>query len=88
MSDHHNELGRRKFMRNVLLAGGAAGLGASGLGALSRLASGQDEEADERFYVFAYFSGGWDVLLGIDPRNPAVFNEENLGATRIQPIGS
>lgn len=85
MSDHHNELGRRKFMRNVLLAGGAAGLGASGLGALSRLASGQDEEADERFYVFAYFSGGWDVLLGLDPRNPEHFKDENLGATRIQP---
>ncbi|HEY8426993.1 MAG TPA: DUF1501 domain-containing protein, partial [Sandaracinaceae bacterium] len=39
----------------------------------------------DRFYVFAYFSGGWDVLLGIDPRDPARFNDDNVGVTRIQP---
>ena len=83
---NHNKLGRRNLMRNVLLAGGAAGLGAGGLGALSRLALGQESpEAEDRFYVFAYFNGGWDTLLGIDPRDPAVFNEDNIGATRIQP---
>lgn len=80
-------LGRRALLRNVLFAGGgAAALGAGGLGAMARLASGQDEAAaDEKFYVFCYFSGGWDTLLGIDPRDPSVFGEDAVGTTRIMP---
>jgi uncharacterized protein (DUF1501 family) len=70
----------------MFLAGGAAALGAGGLGTLARLArAGDRPEADERFYVFAYFSGGWDVLLGLDPRDPAVFDGDSVAATRIQP---
>lgn len=78
--------GRRPFLRNLLLGAGAATFGAGGVGALARLARGQDAPAPEdRFYVFAYFSGGWDVLLGLDPRDPGVFNSEQVGVTRIQP---
>lgn len=78
--------GRRELLRRVLFAGGAAALGGAGLGTLARLARGQDEEpAEDRFYVFAYFNGGWDTLLGIDPRDPGVFTDDNVGVTRIQP---
>src|SRR5690606_15551190 len=81
-----HKTGRRRFLENVLFAGGGAmALGAGGLGALARLARGADGDQTEKFYVFAYFNGGWDTLLGIDPRDPMVFDEDNVGATRIMP---
>lgn len=83
--ERRERIGRRTLLRRVLFAGGAGVLGASGLGTLAQLARGSDHEAEERFYVFAYFSGGWDTLLSIDPRDPAVFDSESVGATRIQP---
>lgn len=30
--------------------------------------------APNRRFLFAYFEGGWDLLLGLDPRDPAVTN--------------
>lgn len=85
MTDKKSNVGRRKFLKHVFVAGGAAGLGAAGgLGALSQLAA-QEATGEEKFYVYAYFGGGWDTLLGIDPRDPAVFNEDNVGQTRIMP---
>jgi hypothetical protein len=80
-----SRMGRRSLLRRVLLAGGATVLGAGGLGTLAQLARGNDHAVDDRFYVFAYFAGGWDTLLGIDPRDPGVFDEDAVGATRIQP---
>ncbi|MGE0790886.1 MAG: DUF1501 domain-containing protein [Sandaracinaceae bacterium] len=78
--------GRRRFLKHVLVAGGATGVAAAGgLSALSRLAAQTGPSADEKFYVYAYFSGGWDTLLGIDPRDPAVFNADSVGQTRIMP---
>ena len=29
------------------------------------------QTAPRRRFVFAYFDGGWDILLGLDPRDPA-----------------
>jgi len=78
-----NEMHRRGFLRNVVVAGGASALSVGGLGTLTRLAKGQ--AAEDRFYVFAYFGGGWDVLLGLDPREPDRFNPETVGETRILP---
>jgi uncharacterized protein (DUF1501 family) len=72
---------RRAFLRNSALLGGAAAFfGVDGLSGFARA-----QAAVDRYYVFAYFSGGWDVLLGLDPRNPGVFNNGNLTATKIQP---
>ncbi len=87
LMDHSRKrLGRRRFLEGALLAGGAAGLGAGGLSLITRLAAGLDHEPPEdRFYVFAYFAGGWDTLLGIDPRDPSVFNDDSVGVTRIMP---
>jgi uncharacterized protein (DUF1501 family) len=43
------------------------------------------ERNPDRYFIFAYFSGGWDLLLGLDPRDPTEFTENRLGATAIQP---
>ncbi|MBR56433.1 MAG: hypothetical protein CMH54_00075 [Myxococcales bacterium] len=77
---------RRRFLANSLGAG--AGLAAlTGLGPLSRLAYADNPESpgDDLHFVFAYFSGGWDVLLSLDPRDPDVFTDENRAITLIQP---
>lgn len=39
----------------------------------------------DRYFVFAYFSGGWDGLLAIDPRDPEVFTPGAVSTTGIQP---
>ncbi|MFO0681734.1 MAG: DUF1501 domain-containing protein [Sandaracinus sp.] len=76
---------RRRFLRNVLLAGGGlAGFGGMMPG-IVRLARAAGEHASEAHYVFVYFSGGWDTLLGLDPRDPDDFPEEFIAEHRIQP---
>lgn len=78
-------LSRRRLFQHGLFLGGAGALG--GLGAMSKLARAAEEPEllSDRYYIFCYFSGGWDTLLGLDPRDPALFNEDNVSATRIQP---
>jgi hypothetical protein len=79
-------ISRRNFLRGTLIAGGGlAALG--GLRPLVRLAGAQavNPDAPDRYYVFCYFNGGWDILLGLDPRDPRRFNDGNLRDTRIQP---
>ncbi len=78
---------RRTFLRNALFAGGAlatvAGLG--GLAPVVSLAQAQNAAVDPKYFIFCYFSGGWDILLGLDPRDPRLFTDGNLRTTRIQP---
>lgn len=60
-------------------------MGALGLSPLlgSRLATAA--EAEDRYFIFAYFEGGWDMLLGLDPRDPAIFTDDAVPETGIQP---
>ncbi len=44
-----------------------------------------DEAIPDRYYIFCYFSGAWDILLSLDPRDPAIFHNGNISTTRIQP---
>lgn len=84
----HYPLSRRQFLRRVLvIGGGAAALGGTGFDPLARLARADEvhPDAPARHYVFCYFSGGWDVLLGLDPRDPRDFNNTNMTETLIQP---
>jgi len=76
---------RRSFLRGALGGAGLAAFGA--LTPLQRLAYAQavNPEAPDRNYVFAYFGGGWDILLSLDPRDPTVFHEGAVRTTRIQP---
>lgn len=60
-----------------------AGLGMlSALAPLARPAQGVD--AADRYYIFCYFEGGWDLLLGLDPRDPDAFRDDLKKVTRIQ----
>ncbi|MFT5454186.1 MAG: hypothetical protein ACI9K2_000662, partial [Myxococcota bacterium] len=69
--------------RRSVLGGLAAfsGLGiAPGLLPLARAQTGLDPD---RWFVFCYFSGGWDLLLSLDPRDPASFGGDRRRITRI-----
>lgn len=70
---------RRSFIRRAGLGAGGALL-AGGL--LPSIARAQSETP--RKFVFVYFSGGWDTLLCLDPRDPNVFTEGATQQTRIQ----
>ncbi|MEE2643492.1 MAG: DUF1501 domain-containing protein, partial [Myxococcota bacterium] len=82
METRTGKLSRRDLLRGALaVAGGAAALnlfpGAQRLAYASAMTA--------RHYVFCYFSGGWDILLGLDPRDPRLFNQSTLRSTLIQP---
>ena len=73
---------RRDLLRGVLAAS-AAGF-ASRLG-IERLASAATARETTRRFVFAYFPGGWDQLLFLDPRdteaNDKRFDDSNRSTT-------
>lgn len=79
---HMHGLTRRSLLQRTAGAGLAA---FAGVPFLERLARGAGPSGQDTYYVFAYFSGGWDILLGLDPKDPAVFTNEKLRDTRIQP---
>jgi uncharacterized protein (DUF1501 family) len=75
---------RRDVLLGALSLGGAAAFG--GLGALDTLArAGDHPELKDRYFIFVYFSGGWDILLSLDPRDPALFRADNRRQTMIWP---
>jgi len=73
--------------RNFLMgAGGLAGLSMTGgLPFLSSLAHAGSALRDDRYFVFCYFNGAWDILLGLDPRDPSAFRLDNVDQTLIEP---
>lgn len=72
--------------RNFLKAG-AGFMGSLLLGGIPFRAVAQATElaAPDRCFVFVYFSGGWDQLLALDPRDPDVFTADRVSETRIMP---
>ena len=90
-----HQLSRRGLLRGIATAGGIIGaealIGANNLGGwgpMTRLALAQNApegSVQDRYYIFCYFSGGWDILVGLDPRDPATFSDERLRSTLIQP---
>lgn len=73
-------LNRRDFLRRTGLAAGALTLGGGMWGQMARAAGEQDH-----YFVFAYFEGGWDILLSLDPRDPGDFPDDAVRETGIQP---
>ncbi|MCC6335762.1 MAG: DUF1501 domain-containing protein [Myxococcales bacterium] len=73
--------------RRTFLKAAAGFAGASLFGGLSFRAFAQASNLApaDRCFVFAYFGGGWDVLLSLDPRDPAAFTAERISETRILP---
>lgn len=73
-------MNRREFLWRSGLTAGALTLGSGLLGRVARAA-----EQNDRYFVFCYFEGGWDTLISLDPRDPAVFTDANARETGIQP---
>lgn len=75
---------RRDFLTGTACATGAV-LGAGSFtetGGLYQLAQAAEKPGlKDRYYVFVYFSGAWDILLGLDPRDPNI----DIGVKKIQP---
>lgn len=73
--------------RRTLIKAAAGFAGANLLGGLSfkAFAEATSLAPADHCFVFAYFNGGWDVLLSLDPRDPAVFTAERISQTRIFP---
>ncbi|PKN54772.1 MAG: hypothetical protein CVU56_24780 [Deltaproteobacteria bacterium HGW-Deltaproteobacteria-14] len=80
-------ISRRGILRGgaALALGGAALGGAGTLSRLARAAATPTDGVPDRYYIFCYFGGGWDILMSLDPRDPAVFTNGNIATTRIQP---
>ena len=82
-------LNRRGLLRMGLYAGTAtAAFGSTAL--WSRLADATtapppEAKIKDRYFLFVYFTGAWDVLLSLDPRDPVQFNEGNVAKTQILP---
>jgi hypothetical protein len=75
---------RRAMLTGTLAtAGGLASFGA--WPTLTRLAlAGELPAGDPNHrYVFCYFNGGWDNLIGLDPRDPELFTDDNAKETGI-----
>lgn len=72
-------LSRRDLFKSLM-----AGVGASVLG-VPAFARAATPAVRDLSIIFAYFRGGWDLLLGLDPRDPRRFHDGNSGLTRIQP---
>lgn len=75
---------RRRALLGLLGAGGIAAVPSFDL-LWSGARAGSGAAPAERFYIFAYWSGGWDILLGLDPRDPGLFHDGNVRETRIRP---
>ncbi|MBX2798531.1 MAG: DUF1501 domain-containing protein [Myxococcales bacterium] len=73
--------------RDLLLGGlGLAGVGGfAGMPLVRHLAHAGAAGLADRYFVFCYFSGGWDILLGLDPRDPGVFRPDLIQDTLIDP---
>lgn len=79
---------RRRFLAGSLTA--AAGLttfnGVNGMMDLAKASAASSSVGDrERYYIFCYFGGGWDILVGLDPRDPAKFTKGKIPETFIDP---
>ena len=76
------DFNRRTFLKAAAGFGGAMLLGGVPFRAFAQAAN---LAPADRCFVFAYFQGGWDQLLALDPRDPTVFTIDRLSETRIQP---
>lgn len=73
-------MNRRQFLARAGLSAAALGLSNSLFGQVAQAA-----EANDHYFIFGYFEGGWDHLLALDPRDPTLFSERNMRETGIQP---
>ena len=72
--------------RRLLQGLGALSLGIPSWSTFSRLALASQKSIldPDRYFVFVVFSGAWDPLLALDPRDPMTFTNDVLPETQIQ----
>ena len=79
---------RRQLLKASLFAGAGASL-LGGPEALMHLARGAEGDKvlgiPDRHYVFCYFPGGWDIILGLDPKDPELYKDDDISTTLVQP---
>ena len=73
-------LSRRALLQGGLGLGALAAFGAPGIRALGA----SDAIQSDQYFLFCYFQGGWDLLLSLDPRDPAIFRNDTKKLTGIQ----
>src|SRR5258706_14399532 len=71
-------LSRRIFLKSLGMGAGAFVLTSALAPKLARAAN------TDRSFVFCYFRGAWDSLMGLDPRDPNVFTDARIGQTGIE----
>ena len=77
---------RRDFLSGLGASAGLSALG--GMHLFNHPARAADDVLDplpDRYFLVLEIYGGWDLLLSLDPRDPAVFTQDNIGQTLIQP---
>ena len=78
-------LSRRQFLKGATYLGGTAAVFSQSPFINSLVHAHTNPDAADHYYIFCYFGGGWDILLGLDPRDPMSFNQANMRVTGIQP---
>ncbi len=78
------------YSRRTFLKAAAAFTGTSVFGGMSfkSFAATTALAPAGRCFVVLYFAGGWDQLLSLDPRDPAIFTPERISDTKILPAYS
>ncbi len=74
LQSHLRQPHQQRLRRRQMLA--ALGIGSAGFfldQALLPTAANAQEGQPDPLFVFGYFAGGWDTLLGLDPRNEQIF---------------
>ena len=75
---------RRDVLTSALgLAAGAIATNGFSPWVRAAMAANPGTPAKDRYFIFCYFGGGWDVLLSLDPRDPIQFGASNVEQTRI-----
>ena len=69
---------RRQFLHRSFSLGAVSAAGLS----IPKLAYASAQE--DRYFIFCWFRGGWDILLGLDPRDPDVFTDDQAPWTQIE----
>ena len=83
------ECGCGGFERRSFIKAAAGFAGSTLLGVMPFRAFAQKAQAGltaaNRNFIFVYFQGGWDQLLGFDPKDPTVFTPDRVPETHIMP---
>jgi hypothetical protein len=85
MKRNSKGLSRRQLLKGSAYLGGTAAIFGQSPFIQSLARAHTHPDAADHYYIFCYFGGAWDVLLGLEPRDPLLYNQSNMRLTGIQP---